>query len=123
MPIPGDVEAFAVVLLNLPSAAQTVSGNSANLDCTAVSTVAVDVNVTAVSGVAPTLNAFLDRLGADGVWYPAWSAAQITAAGVTSTSVGPGCAVGQVLSATVRLRWVIGGTTPSFTFSASVTGR
>ncbi len=89
----------------------------------AVSTAAVDVNVTAASGTSPTLAFFLERQGADGVWYPVWSPAAVTAPGQLSTSVGPGCATAEVLTGSIRLRWTVGGTTPSFTFSASVVAR
>lgn len=112
-----------ITILNQASAAQTVSGASANLGTGAVSTLAVDVSVTAVAGTAPTLNLFADRLGADGVWYQMWASAQITAAGVASTAIGPGLAIAQSFGATCRLRWTIAGTTPSFTFSASIIGR
>lgn len=111
-------------LLNQASAAQTASGVSAALAVRQTPTLAVDVNVTAVSGTSPTLTVFLERLGADGVWYPIWSPTVINAAGQTSTSVGPGCATAAVLTNQVRLRWVIGGSaSPSVTFSASIIGR
>ena len=110
-------------LLNLPSAAQTASGVSAGLLVRQSPTIAVDINVSAVSGTTPTLNLFVERLGADGVWYTLWNPTQITAVGTASTSIGPGCAIAAVLTNQVRLRWVLGGTTPSFTFSASIIAR
>lgn len=110
-------------LQSLPSAAQTASGSAAPVQVGATSTVAVDINVSAVSGTSPTLQFNLDRLGADGIWYSAWQSSSINATGQTSTSVGPGCATAAVLTDKIRLRWTIGGTTPSFTFSASLIGR
>lgn len=110
-------------VLLIPSAAQTVSGNSGSVSCPQVDRLAVDVSVTAVSGTSPTLTLFLERQGLDGIWYAIWSPTAITAAGVASTSVGHGLATAQSITGTIRLRWVIGGTTPSFTFSASITGR
>jgi len=79
-----------VILLNQASAAQTASGNSAALATTGVEKLAVDCNVTAVSGTSP--------------------------------SIEPGLATDTDIGGYVRLRWAISGTSPSFTFSASVEG-
>lgn len=110
-------------LLSLPSAAQTATGNSGPLQTVDATTLAVDVNVSAATGTTPSMTLNVDRLGADGNWYSVWASSAITTAGVTSASIGPGCAVAAVLTGTVRLRWTITGTTPSFTFSASVVAR
>lgn len=114
---------MGATILTQPSAAVTTSGNSGPLQTGPLYTLAVDVNVSAASGTSPTLTLFLDRLGADGVWYPIWSPTAVTAAGTLSTSVGPGCATAEVPTNNIRLRWVLGGTSPSFTFSASILGR
>lgn len=113
----------ARTLFTLASAARTVNGSSPNFLTGDLSRVAIDVNVTAVGGVGPNLRFFLDRLGADGNYYPIWSPAALTAVGTLSTTVGQGMAVAQSLAAECRLRWEITGTTPSFTFSASVVGK
>jgi len=113
----------AYPVLVLGSTAYTASGNTPNLPVAEFSELAVDVNVTAVSGTSPTLNLYLDRLGGDGNWYNIWASAQITAVGTVSTTVGAGCATNQAFGNWVRLRWVIGGTSPSFTFSASIIGK
>ena len=111
-------------LLTQASAVYTASGGSGSITVPlAVEMLAVDANVTAASGTSPTLTFYLERQGSDGVWYQVWASSAITAAGTASTSVGPGCTVGAVLTGMVRLRWVIAGTTPSFTFSASMVGR
>ncbi len=111
-------------LLILQSTAYTMSGSAPAVNVPlAVSTLAVDVNVTAVGGTSPTLALFLERQGADGIWYSIWAPAAVTAAGAVSTSVGPGCATPASLTGMLRLRWQLGGTTPSFTFSASVVAR
>ncbi len=117
------MSAYSGALLAVPSTVVTASGGGTPFQALAYATAAVDVNVTAATGTSPTLDLYLDRQGADGVWYNVWHPTQITAAGAASTSVGPGCATGEVLTGYLRLRWVVGGTTPSFTFSASVVGR
>ncbi len=114
---------MGATVLNLASQAYTASGNTAPQQTGPLYTLAVDVDVTAASGTSPTLALFVDREGADGVWYPIWSPTALTAAGQLSTSIGPGCAVAEVPTNNIRLRWVIGGTSPSFTFSASIIGR
>ncbi len=98
----------------------TASGNSPALEVGPLTTLACDINCTAVAG-AGTVTFFVERQGADGNWYPIWSPAAISGAGVTSTSIGPGCATAAVLTGTLRCRWTIGGT--SVTYSVSIVAR
>ena len=109
-------------LLQQASAPVTASGNSAPIQINAVEYLAVDVSVTAVSGTTPSMLLYVERQGADGNWYPIWTSSAITAIGLTSTSIGSGLATPAALGSTIRLRWAITGTTPSFTFSASIVG-
>ena len=110
----------SATIVNLGAAAQTTNGNSGTLGVDAYSELAVDINISAVSGTSPTLNLYIDRLGADGNWYTIWSSAQQTGMGQVSASIGAGLATNQAFGNSARLRWVLGGTTPSFTFSASI---
>jgi hypothetical protein len=99
----------------------TASGDQATpFEMGVLTTLACDINCTAVAG-AGTLDFYLERLGADGLWYTVWHPTQITGAGATSTSIGPGCTIGAVLTSQIRCRWVIGGT--SVTYSASIVAR
>lgn len=111
------------VVLNQASAAYSAGGTTGPLYTGPAQSLAVDVNVSAVSGTTPSLSLFLERQGADGVWYAIWSPAAITAVGAVSTSIGPGCVIAEVPTGTGRLRWTISGTTPVVTFSASVISR
>ena len=90
----------------------------------AVETVVVGINVTAASGTSPTLNAYLEVLGSDGVWYTVWkTGTAITAAGQTVAVVGPISSSNPAAwTYEARLRLETGGTTPSFTLSATVFG-
>jgi hypothetical protein len=106
-----------------PQTVITASGSSGPLNVGPLTTLACDVNVVTVAGTSPTLSLVVERQGADGGWYPMWTPAAITAAGITSTSIGPGCATNQVVPATIRFRWTLGGTSPSFTYSVSIVGR
>lgn len=91
----------------------------------ALTSLDIGITVSAASGTTPTCTFFVEYLGADGNWYVVWKSSQITAAAVISASVGPGAKTPTASppDATLRLRWAIGGTTPSFTFSASITAR
>lgn len=110
----------ATTVLNQASAAQTASGNSADLAVGPFTELAIDANITAVSGTSPTLQLFIDRKGADGIYYQIWNSASVNAVTTVSDSIGPGLNKNQSIGSTIRLRWSIGGTSPSFTFSASI---
>ncbi len=117
----------ATTVLNQASAAQTANGNSGDLIVGPYTEISIDINITADSGTSQTIQFFWERKGADGNYYPLWQTSVLSSSISTpyqiSTSVGAGMAYNQSLGSTGRLRWVIAGTTPSFTFSASVIGK
>lgn len=118
------VELQARTLLLMASAVRTTGGTSAPFETDEITRIAVDVNVTAVSGtLSPSLRVFIDRQGADGLWYPIWSPEAITTVTTLSATIGQGMTIGQSLAALCRFRWEITGTSPSFTLSASVIGK
>lgn len=87
------------------------------------------IDVTAVAGTSPTMAVQLQAKDpTSGNWIDVNGAvtASITNTGLRMLSVYPGEAlvanqhVPRVMPRFWRLRWVIGGTTPSFTFSAAV---
>lgn len=84
---------------------------------------AVDISVTALAGTAPTVQFFYDRQGLDGVWYPVYNTPVMSAAGNQSTTLAGANSASQEFGFIGRLRWVVAGTTPSITFSASITGK
>jgi hypothetical protein len=127
----------------LASAARTTSSNAAALlpelvyDSNALT---FKVACTAASGTTPTLDLYLQTTIDGGTnWLDCGHFAQITAAathfmtipitnatGVLNSSpsdagLGAGLANGlPILDRNFRLKWVIGGTTPSFTFSVDL---
>lgn len=107
----------------LPSGAITSNGNSSDLNVANYSELLIDANITAVAGTTPTLQLFIDRKAADGNYYPIWNSPSITATGQASDSIGAGLNKAQSFAGTVRVRWVLGGTTPSFTLSISLIGK
>jgi hypothetical protein len=94
------------------SSAQTVSGVSPAVEALGRSPIFIELNITAASGTTPTLVVSLEWTNANGVWYSADPVDQMTS---RST---PGAWVKQFTSKgdRYRVRWTIGGTTPSFTF-------
>ncbi len=106
-------------ILNQTSAVQDGNGNSADLNVAAFRELAVDTNVTNITGAAPTVQFFIDRKGVDGIYYQIWNSATLNAAGTVSDSIGSGLNHAQSIGTTVRFRWNLtgGGTV---TFSASL---
>ncbi len=99
------------------SSARTTNGNSGALVIgRAPETVSVFIDVTAASGTSPVLVVHLDTSPDGGTtWFSLGNTSNITAAGQTrlGSSVYNATACGPIY----RVRWVITGTTPSFTFS------
>lgn len=114
---------FTGAVYTRASSAATVSGSSGDLIVQDFAELAVDINISAVSGTTPSIQFFVDRKGGDGVYYQIYNSTSLTTTGVVSTSVGAGCATAQAFGTTARLRWTIAGTSPSFTFSASIIGK
>jgi hypothetical protein len=89
------------------------------------SELAIDINLTTKQGTSPTIQFFVDRIGADGVAYNIWSSSVVSATPAqVSTSIGSGFSVAQSFGSTIQFRYAIGGTsTPGFTFSVSIIGK
>ncbi len=118
-----------VAVYTLASGALTASGNSGDLTVGPYTEISLDINITAQSGTGPTIQFFYERKGAEAspVYYPLWQSAVFTSSvslpNPISTSIGAGMAYNQSLGLTGRLRWVIAGTTPSWTLSANIYGK
>lgn len=114
-----DLQARYAKLIELhASGSETADGNSGDIDVSQILYVKAVVDVTGVSGTNPTLDIYLE--GKDelsGKYETLWNPAQFT---------GTGTAFSGVLTIpyqNVRLRWVVGGTNPSFTFSSSANAK
>jgi len=101
----------SVVLL--PSGARTASGNTGDIDVGRFLHGKFCLDVTAVSGTTPTLDVYVEgKYQYSGKYETIWSQTGITAVGTfTSPIISP------LVFRYVRVRWVVGGTSPSFTFS------
>lgn len=109
-------------VLNGTSVAHTTSSDFGDLDVSKCRRIAVDINITAVSGTSPTIQFFVDRKDVNGIYYNIWSSNTVSAVTPISTTIGAFATINQAFGATVKLRWTITGSSPSFTFSASITG-
>jgi len=110
---PSDIQAvYKPPGTTLYSGTVTASGNSASIDVSTVGHVRIMAKVTSVSGTTPTLDIYIDGLyEATNDWIPLLSKTGINATGVYE--------LGQLDNLTfryIRIRWVVGGTSPSFTF-------
>lgn len=105
----------------LASAPQTTTITSADivLDSQANALLFL-MNVSAVAGTTPTLQATINGKGPDNVYYPLYVSASITATGKTQAYIGPTLPINIELTPVIQVVFVIGGTTPSFTFSATI---
>lgn len=97
------------------SAARTASGDTGAISgWGAASTIRAKIDVTAAGGTSPTLDVVIEDT-LDGVnWNAVGTFAQKVAAGREVINITA------PFSDTLRVRWTVGGTTPSFTFAVDV---
>ena len=90
--------------------AETASGTGASVDLGDLRSVAkLEFEVSAVSGTLPTLDVSLETSPTGVTWRQASGFAQSVAPGLEKLAFGD-------LDRYLRAKWVIGGTSPSFTF-------
>lgn len=102
------------------SAAHTASGASDIISTNGViSAIIIEINVTARSGTTPTLDVDLEDTFDDAQWNKVSdvNASDITATGVTVKRIN---LADTPVTNRLRLKYTVGGTTPSFTFVAKV---
>lgn len=96
------------------SAARTSSSTSgAILGFADADTARVQLNVTAASGVSPTLDVVVEGTVDGSLWYALGTFAQKT---TTGTEV---ILVQNIVGNQVRVRWTVGGAAASFTFTVA----
>jgi hypothetical protein len=101
----------------LVSGTFTAGGNSADISVDNFSSARFWIKVTAASGTSPTLDVYVEgKYEQTGDYEPLVSKTGITAVG--AFLIGQ---VDNLVFRFIRVRWVVGGTTPSFTFT--VTGQ
>lgn len=84
---------------------------------------AIDVNVTAISGTSASYQLIVNRKGMDGVYYTIYKGTAVTANGQISLSLGRGMAQNVSFGKEIQIQEVLAGTNPSVTRSISVIGK
>lgn len=101
----------------LPSAARMVTGNSGDIIIESGTKLAVFLDITATAGTTPTLNVTVKAKDpASGKYFVIGTFAQKTAIANEAIFIGSGADT-KFPTKIVRVEYVVGGTTPSFTFS------
>jgi len=112
--LPTDVQYRRKESLTLFTGTVTASGATVDIDVSNFSAMELEIKVTAVSGTTPSLSVYIEgkftatedykplvyveNIGSTGIWY------------LTIT---------QLVFKTIRVRWVVSGTSPSFTFTVA----
>lgn len=121
MPLPAARDGLFATSLDtvVASGAQTTSGSQVFTSGGSVTSIVIEVLVTAVSGTTPQLNLSLDDTFDGTNWnaVAAINGSAITAAGTTVKRIN---LRDTPVTDTLRISWTISGTTPSFTFGVKV---
>lgn len=120
---PSGVPILAGTALYTPSAAITTTTTSADIPVGQYRSLAVDVNISAVSGTSPSYTFSINRKGADGVYYTIYNGSSQTAIGKLTLHLGVGATLNVEFGDTIQIVETITGTTPSFTRSVSIKGK
>lgn len=101
--------------------AATGDGQTDAINSQRCNRVSLLVNVATITGgTTPSIQFFVERQGADGIWYPAASSAALTAVGAVAVDV-----TDIVLTEFLRIRWDFAGgvNADSIKFSYLLIGR
>jgi hypothetical protein len=83
-----------------------------------------DLNVTAITGTAPTIQFFVEHTPDGGTsWFSVGNTAVISTAGSAALTLTAKGTANSAFGLSGRLRWAVGGTTPSITFTAFIIGK
>jgi len=100
--------------MTLYSGTVTANGNTADIDVSTVSALEIELKVTSVSGTSPTLDVYIEgKFEATGDYKTLASQTGITGTGTWFFTIDP------LRFRYIRVRWVLGGTSPSFTFTVA----
>lgn len=121
--VPLTMQTAAGVVLNT-SGNQTGLAASADLPVGAYRELAVDFNLTSLTGgAAPTLAVVVLRKGADGTYYSIDSPAALSAVGKLSRSLGAGLAQNVAFGATIQVQVVVTGAPTGAAWTLSIIGK
>jgi putative transposon-encoded protein len=115
--VPADVQNRYKAAITLFSGTVTANGNSADIDVSPFSVLEIELKVTSVSGTNPTLSVYVEgKFEGTGDYKTLASQENITATGAWFFTINPNA------FRYIRIRWVVGGTSPSFTFRVDAQG-
>jgi hypothetical protein len=115
--VPADIQNRYKAPLTLYSGTVTANGNTSDIDVSPYSVLELQIKVTAASGTSPTLSVYIEgKFDNTGDYKTLASQTGISATGVWYFTVNP-CAFRYL-----RVRWVVEGTSPSFTFRVDAQG-
>ena len=93
----------------------TTSGNSADIDVSNFSAMEIQLKVTGVSGTNPVLSVYIEgKFDTVGDYKPLVWEENISTTNIWRFTIT------QLIFKTIRIKWVVGGTSPSFTFRVDV---
>jgi len=109
--VPTDMQNRYKFSTTLYNGTVTGNGNGSDIDVSPYSVIELQIKVTSVSGTSPTLSVYIEgKFENTGDYKTLVSQENITATGKWYATINP-CAFRYI-----RVRWVVGGTSPSFTF-------
>jgi len=112
--LPIDIQYRRKESLTLYSGTVTADGNTDDIDVSNFSAMEIILKVTAVSGTSPTLSVYIEgKFTSTGDYKPLVYQENITSTGIWYLTIT------QLIFKTIRVRWVVGGTSPSFTFTVA----
>jgi hypothetical protein len=115
--VPTDIQNRYKAPLTLYSGTVTANGNYTDIDVSPYSVLEIEIKVTAVSGTSPTLDVYIEgKFENTGDYKTLASQTGITATGIWYFTINPNA------FRYIRVRWVVGGTSPSFTFRVDAQG-
>jgi|GEM_PF-3835853 len=100
---------------NLHSATRTSSGNTSDIDVSSYRSIRFLLKVTSVSGTSPTLDVYIEGKYEQTGDYEVL----LQRTGVNANGTYFMGQVDNLVFRNIRIRWVIGGTSPSFTFTVT----
>jgi len=113
--IPSDIQAVLKDKTTLFSGTVSANGNTADIDMSRVSVLEIELKVTGVSGTNPVLSVYVEGKFEDsGDYKPLVYQENITSTGIWFFTIT------KLAFRYIRVRWVVGGTSPSFTFAVYV---
>jgi hypothetical protein len=116
--LPVEVQSNYKHSFTIYSGTVTANGNTNDIDVESYSALELQVKVTAVSGTTPALSVYIEgKFDTTGDYKPLVYQENISSTGIYHFTIT------QLIFKTIRVRWSVSGTSPSFTFSVDAVGK